>query len=597
MSRNKAQIGMTNYSLTTKSKSRENGELTVALRRLAPLLRGEGRALAVALTAIILNSFASLVGPVIIARIVDGPVAQHNFSSVLSWSWVLLAVYLVGLVASYLQTRSMGGVGRRVLFKLRTALFAKIQDLPLVFFNQNKAGDLISRINNDTDKLNQFFAQALLQFISNTVLILGAGIFLISLNVRLGFATLLPALVVLVITWLMSPWVERQNLKSLQSLGALSGEIQESLDNFKVLVAFNRLDYFRIKFLEVNERNYHSSVSAGIANNVFTPLYAFAYALGQLVALCYGLYLCSTGAFSLGLLIGFLLYVTTFYNSLRQLASVWSSLQQALAGLDRISEVLALENDMKVEVGIVAPPPGSPLLTFAHVDFSYSNGKQVLHDVSLTLEQGRTYALVGPTGGGKTTTALLMARLCDPTAGTVLLDGRDIRSYTPRERSEKIGFILQEPFLFTGTVGENIRYGNPDLLTTTDTELIRILEQNGLHELMGRFSEGLGTPVRAGGESVSLGQKQLIAFMRAALRRPSLLILDEATANIDTVTEQLLQSILDKLPTTTTRVIIAHRLNTIANADAIYFVNGGEVTPAGSLSQAVDLLLHNKRAS
>jgi ATP-binding cassette subfamily B protein len=220
-----------------------------------------------------------------------------------------------------------------------------------------------------------------------------------------------------------------------------------------------------------------------------------------------------------------------------------------------------------------------------------------LKDASFVLQRGRTYALVGPTGGGKTTTASLMARLYDPSSGAVLLDGRDIRSFSPEERTTRIGFILQEPFLFTGTVRDNIAYGNPKYRDLPSAELVEVLRKNNLAELLVRFEQGLDTKVTSSGDSVSLGQKQLIAFMRAALRNPELLILDEATANIDTITEQLLQEILDKLPASTTKVIIAHRLNTIANADEIFFVNAGSIVPAGSMEHAMDMLLHGKRES
>jgi ATP-binding cassette subfamily B protein len=221
----------------------------------------------------------------------------------------------------------------------------------------------------------------------------------------------------------------------------------------------------------------------------------------------------------------------------------------------------------------------------------------VLSDVNFTLEKGKTYALVGPTGGGKTTTASLMARLYDPTTGMIFLNGQDIRTYAPAIRAQKIGFILQEPILFSGTVRENILYGNDTYKELTNDALIKVIHDAGLEALLARFDGGLDAVVATQGDALSLGQKQLIAFMRAVLRDPELLILDEATANIDTVTEQLLEDILKKLPKSTTRVIIAHRLNTIENADEIFFVNGGGITRAGSMEHAVDMLLHNKRES
>ncbi len=324
--------------------------------------------------------------------------------------------------------------------------------------------------------------------------------------------------------------------------------------------------------------------------------------LGQIGVLAYGIYLISVGNFTIGLLISFLLYVNNFYNPLRQLASVWPSLQLALAGLDRISEILTLESNMKVlspeEVNNnLTAGVTSPTLEFKNVFFSYSSGKEILKNINFKLEKGKTYAFVGPTGGGKTTSASLMARLYDPTKGEVYLEGKDIRTYDPDERTKKIGFILQEPFLFTGTVYENILYGNKEHSGYSREQLEEVLKKANLTKLLSRFSEGLDTKISPGGGAISLGQRQLIAFMRAVLRNPDILILDEATANIDTVTEQLLEEILEKLPASTTRVIIAHRLNTIENADEIFFVNAGEVVLAGNMDNAVNMLLHGKRQS
>jgi ATP-binding cassette subfamily B protein len=586
-----------NYALPTEADTKEKGTLLRAWRNLWPLMEGQKHNVLIASVAIVVSSSATLLAPFVIAHAVDTYMVQKNFAGVVSSAGVLLVLYVVALIASYFQTKRMGTLGRSVLFKLRNELFMKVQELPIAFFNQNMTGDLISRINSDTDKLNQFFSQALMQFVGSAFLMLGAGVFLLVLNVKLGIATLLPAFLVFGITQLLSGWVKAKSRAGLQSLGSMSAEIQESLDNFKVIVAFNRLDYFREKFNTANVQNYRASVSSGVASNLFTPIYGLASNLGQLIVLGFGLYLITTGHLTLGLLIGYILYVNSFYTPLRQLATVWSSLQLALASLDRIQDVLVLDSNMPILVdsGPVITP--SPLLEFKDVSFMYPNGKTVLRNLNLTLERGKTYALVGPTGGGKTTTASLMARLYDPTSGVIALDGRDIRTYDPATRSQKIGFILQEPFLFSGTVRDNIVYGNTEYSSATEEVLAAALGDAHLTRLIERFEEGLATKVSANTDRLSLGQKQLIAFMRATLRKPELLILDEATANIDTVTEQLLEEILSLLPTTTTKVIIAHRLNTIQDADEIFFVNGGTVTPAGSMEKAVELLLHGRRES
>jgi len=583
------------YKLENTKAFGSKTSLRAGIKRFVPLVAEERGHIVVALVAMLVSSGATLVAPVIIGRAIDTYIRLKDSRGLLLSALVLLAVYLIGIVGSYTQILTMGGVGRRVLFGLRNTLFTKLQDLPLAFFNENKAGDLISRVNNDTDKLNQFVSQALMQFVGSLFLMTGVAVFVLSLNIRMAIAALLPAIGVFVITKVSSGWVKRKNLKSLQSLGGLSSEIQESLHNFKVIVAFNRMDYFQRKFNVANDANYGASVSAGFANNIFMPLYGFSNHLAQLLVVAYGIILIDSGQLTVGLLIGFLLYVNSFYGPMRQLATVWSSFQLALAGMDRISEVLALESNMPVVSS--GPPQSDAVLEFRNVCFQYPGGKEVLRGVDLTLEKGRAYALVGPTGGGKTTTASLMARLYDPTEGSVFLDGRDIKSVPLAERARKVGYIPQEPFLFTGTVRENIVYGNEDYADYSIEQLATELGKSNLSSLLARFPEGLDSKVTSGGNSISLGQKQLIAFMRATLRKPELLILDEATANIDTVTEQLLEEILDKLPPETTRVIIAHRLNTIDNVDQIFFVNSGGVTLAGSMEHAVDMLLHEKRAS
>ncbi len=565
-----------------------------AIRSLRPLLADETSSLLLASLATICNSLVNLSAPLVIAHIVDAHIASGQFAGVWRYLFILLALYAAGLITSYSQTRLMGRVGQRVLFNLRSKVFHKLQELPVAFFHANKTGDLISRINNDTDKLNQFFSQTLVQFVGSIVIMIGAAIFLLAIELRLAVAALLPALSLLVFSWIVASWVKRRNAAAAASTGELSAEVSESLSNFKAVVAFNRRDFFRQRFAVANEANYRNAIVAGIANNLYMPVFGLASNLAQLVTLVYGIHLITQSQFTIGLLIGCLAYVTNFYNPLRQLASQWANFQVAMAGWDRVLALLQMENDMLAPAAVESDSPAGdqPLLEFRNVSFKYSEDQWILRHVSLELKSGRVYAFVGPTGGGKTTTASLMARLYDPTEGTVLLDGTDIRLLDAAERARRIGFILQEPMLFSGTIRENILYGNAELSRLSTNELARKLEDAGLSALLARFDGGLDCQVAISGNTLSLGQQQLIAFMRAVLRDPDLLILDEATANIDTITEQLLEAILRKLPGHTALVIIAHRLNTIENADEIFFVNGAQITRAdgaGELNFAKEL--------
>lgn len=383
----------------------------------------------------------------------------------------------------------------------------------------------------------------------------------------------------------MSPITRRLSGASLKSLGNLSAESSDSLENFKVVVAFDRQDYFLERFERANQLNYRSALRAGMTNQLFIPTYALCSNLAQLLVLLYGLKLVVEGQLTVGTLIGYLMYVLRFYDPLRQMASLWNTFQTAMAGWDRIHAILGLSTNLAV-VPAAADSQTGPRLEFRQVDFGYNPERPVLTGVEMRLEAGKSYALVGPTGGGKSTTASLMARLYDPDRGEVLLDGLDLRSYQAAERSQKIGFILQEPFLQGGSLRDNFHYANPNYRD-------ELLEEMAMSGLLATFSDGLDTQV----SGLSLGQKQIVAFMRAVLRRPKLLILDEATANIDTVTEAALSTILENLPADTTRVTIAHRLNTIEKAEQIYFINQGRVQLAGSMTEAMAMLREGGRTS
>lgn len=582
-----------NYNLNIEQKT----STKAALKKMLQFMKEEKKNLVIAFIVMALNSGIAMLTPYLIGYTIDHYIQTKLYRGLLTFSGLLLVLFLISAATDYLQTKIMGSIGQRMLYSLRNAVFNKIQSLPIAFFNQNKAGDLISRINNDTDRVNQFFSQSLLQFIDSIFTMTGAAIFLLAIHVELGASALIPAVFILLFVKLISPLVKKKNAASLKSTGALSGEIQEGLGNFKTIVAFNRRDYFRIKFNGANLNNYKAAVGAGLVNTLFIPVFTLFSNIAQLIVLAFGIYLIIQGNFTVGLLISFIAYVQYFYQPLRQLATLWASFQTAMAAWDRISVILNLESDLGQERGEVHTLPGAPLLVFKNVSFHYPKGKEVLHSINFKLEQGKTYAFVGPTGGGKTTNASLMSRLYDPTEGTVFLDGKDLRSYSREELSRKIGFILQEPFLFNGTVRDNILYGHETYKILENEKLIEVLHEEGLVNLVERFENGLDTKIISGGDSMSLGEKQIIAFIRAVLRKPELLILDEATANIDTITEKLLEDILRKLPSSTTKVIIAHRLNTIENADEIFFVNAGEVTAAGDFDHALHLLLEGKRES
>lgn len=582
-------------------------KISESFKGIAKYINGSWAGMSTALFFVLVNSAITIIGPYLIGVATDEYIPSEDLDGLTQSVIILFVLYLIGFAANYLQIYLMGRVGQNVLFRVRNHIFQQIQALPLRFFNANKSGDLIARINNDTEKLNQAFSETLLRFVGQIFVIIGIAIIMLTINPLLGGIAIGMGLILLLVTIFLTPWVRRKNRESLDKNGDLSGQVQEGFRNFKVIVAFGRRDFLRKDFADVNNQAKQAATKSSIANGILAPFYDVGSYIVNIVILLVGIYLISTGSISFGILIAFILYVDRFYQPIRILAQLFTSLQSSLAAWGRISELLDLKSNLLVEADISQEKNTSSVLAFNNVSFKYEDSDSyVIKNVSFDFEKGKTYALVGPTGGGKSTTAKLIARLYDPTKGVVQLDGKNITSYSEEQLGKKIGFILQEPFLFTGTLAENIVYGNSalfneELLQNKEeilhSKIIKVLTQYNLDSFLDFFDEGLKTNISNNSETISLGQKQLVAFIRAILRSPEILILDEATANIDTVTENLLEKIIDSLPNETTKVIIAHRLNTIKKADQIFFVAGDSVKDAGSFENAMELITNNRLVS
>ncbi len=559
-------------------------------------IKGDGWNLIIAFILVIVNSVGGVITPLLIAQALDNYIRNGNIAGLGHIMIILGIIYLVTVFAGYAQGMMMGGVSQRTLFRLRSALFDKLQDLPIAFFNQNKAGDLMSRLNNDTDKLNQFLSESLARFVGTFFVIFGIAIFALVINWKMALVMLAATLFLIIVTKGFSPWIERKNRENLKAVGSMSSSLQENLSNFRVIVAYNKRDYLRSHLDEASKLTFDTALKSGVAGRIFEPIYDFASSIALVAVLAYGLHLISLGQLSIGILVAFVSYTTRFYDPLRTMALIFSSIQLSVAAWSRIRAIFTLDNNLKVID--TSDKAHQFRMELKDVSFGYTADNFVIENANLQFAAGKTYALVGPTGGGKSTLASIMARLYDPTSGTVYLDGKDIRAYLPHDKAQAVSVILQDPILFSGSVADNIRYGNNTLTGVNDADLETMLKSKGFADVIARFPEGLGSAVsQGGGAGLSIGQKQLISFMRALLREPRLLILDEATANIDTVTEAILNKTLEALPKDTTKVIIAHRLNTIKEADEIMFVNGHHVTRAGDFHEAIKLIEHSKRTS
>ena len=588
---------MDTYNYTYKLKHKEKNA-KVSLRGLYTYIRPDRLKLIAAFVCIITTSASNTLSPFLIAHAVDAYIKVGNVQGLLHTVYILIGVFILTLVAGYMQSRLIGGVSQRTLYRLREALFSKLQDLPIAFFNQNKVGDLMSRINNDTDKINKFLSEGIGQFIGVFFSLLGIVYFTMTMHVRLALVMMSITIFLYIVTKLLSLWIRKENTKNLEAVGDFSAALQENLTNFRVVVAYGKRDYVQDHLEKANQATFKTALTAGVGNRIFEPIYDFGGSLALIVVLSYGFYLISHDHITVGILIAFVAYTQKFYDPMRMLATMFGSIQLATAAWGRLQEVFGLENNLThISTETIATKDTAIRLELDDVSFAYEGGVSVIEHASLAFKPACTYALVGPTGGGKSTLASLMAHLYDPTSGIIYLNGKDIRSYSHQEISEQISVILQDPILFTGTVADNITYSNPKLSKLSHEELQQILIEKGFADIMERFDRGLETSISQNGSGLSIGQKQLISFMRAILREPKLLILDEATANIDTVTEVMLGKTLEKLPQDTTKIIIAHRLNTIKEADEIMFVNGRHVTPAGSYEHAISLIAEAKRKS
>ncbi len=601
-----------NYYKLNDEKVEKGVSVFTLVRELNAFIGGFGKKIiilaAIAIVFVLIGSAINVITPDMVGNASQEAIMNRDKDPLLRAVISILVLFVGTSIASYFQILLMGFIGQDILAKLRAKIFQKIQTLPLAFFNENKSGDLISRINNDTDKLNQAFSEVLLRFIGSIFEIGGVAVAMLVINPTLGLFSLSFSLVLFVITTLLGGALNRANKRSLKTTGDLSGEIQESLSNYKVVVAFNRKDYFRDSFKKVNEENKKANAWSGILNNTLTPIYETAGRLALFVVYFIGIHLIMNQTFSFlginfsgtlefGTLVSYSLYVDRFYSPLRMMAQLFSSIQVSLAAWSRISRLLKLENNLTVIKDSSEEDANAALIKFKGISFGYNTESMILKKENLVIEKGKIYALVGPTGGGKSTTAALMSRLYDPNEGEILFKGKNIKSYDRETISTKIGFILQEPFLFDGTILDNVIYSNDKYEGYDEEKMSQLLKDKGLERLLERFPNGLSTEVSNTTDTVSLGQKQLIAFLRVILREPELLILDEATANIDTVTESLLQEILDKLPKETTKIIIAHRLNTISKADEIFFIANGEVSDPVDYSQALALINQTKKNS
>jgi ATP-binding cassette subfamily B multidrug efflux pump len=548
-------------------------------RRLLGELRPYSRSLLLVFALVVVGALSQAGGPWLIGRAIDRYILGDDPARLFRTMALLFGVYVAGTLATRGQIRQVGSVGQRVLASMRERIFERLQRLPLRYFDRHPVGDLMSRVTNDVDTLNQLLSQGITQLLGSLFSLIGIVVAMLILDWRLALVSFAIIPVMLLTNVFFARRARRAFRTTRVTVGDVTAGLQEEIIGVREAQAFNRTAANIERFRERNAANRAANVQAVAITSAFAPAIDVLSTLATAVVIGYGGYLVLTGTLTVGLLTASLIYVQQFFRPILLASQVYTQGQAALAGAERIYNILDEEPEPP-------DPPGAGKLgeiegriQFEDVTFAYDPGRSVLHDVSFNIEPGQTVALVGPTGAGKTTIANLIPRFYDATGGSIRVDGFDVREVERRSLRRRIASVLQEPFLFSGTVAENIRYGRLD---ATQEEIEAAARAVSAHHFITALPHGYDTQLGTGGGTLSGGQRQLVSFARAVLADPRILILDEATSNIDTRTEALIQTALRTLLRGRTSVVIAHRLSTIRNADVILVVESGRVVERGT---------------
>jgi ATP-binding cassette subfamily B protein len=562
-------------------------EARKVVRRLLKMLRPERWGIVVAGLVLMAQAAALLAGPFLVRYGIDNGLPHGSFKGDAAALNRAVIFYLIaavlGLVFGRLAIVLVARLGEGFLRRLRNQLFGHMMNLSLDYYDQEKTGRVVARMTSDIDAMEELLSQGLVLFVQNVFLFTGAVILLLILSwqLALGILVIVPPL------FFASRWFRRVSNKGyLEVRDRIStnlSTLQESLEGVRVVQAFGREKAFTAKFQKTNEDQYEANMYTTKISAKYFPVVEYSGVLGTAVIIGYGGWLETKGIVTIGTISAFILYLNNVFEPINQLSQLYNVVQSAGAALQKIFEVLDTKPTVKQRTGAVDLPKASEI-EVDDVTFAYADNEPVLHDVSLSVGAGERLALVGPTGAGKSTLAKLIARFYDPVEGEVRVGGVDLRDATFQSLRHRIVVVPQEGFLFAGNLRDNVRVGRPE---ASDEEVADALRALGLYERFAAFPEGLDTEVRERGSRLSAGERQLISLARAALADPTILILDEATSNLDPGTEHQVEQALERLTDGRTVVVVAHRLSTAARADRIAVINDGVLAELGTHEELV----------
>lgn len=556
-----------------------------ALLRLLPYLKPFKTALWIVLASVIVYTVLGLIGPYLMGVAIDRFIAGKDPAGLGRVSLLMLLVYLLSNIFQGISNWIMAGVSQRALKQVRTDLFARLQVLSIGFFDRNPAGELMSRLTNDIDAINQAVSQNVTALFASVLSLVGILVAMFILNAWLALATLVVVPITVWFTDFVAVYTRRGFRDLQRNLGEMNSVMEESISGAKVIKAFRRNDSVVAAFREKNQAVFNAGVYANSYALLLMPLTNVIGNIFVIVLAGLGGWLALRDLVSVGIIATFINYGRNFIQPVRQLANMYNAIQAALAGAERVFEII----DTPVEIPDAAD--ARPLDTvrgqvqFDHVKFGYLPDVPIIKDLSLEARAGQTVALVGPTGAGKTTIINLLTRFYEIQSGSICIDGKDIRQVPKADLRRKLGLVLQDTFLFSDTVMENIRFGR---LEASDKECIHAAELADADHFIRQLPQGYQTVLSERASNLSQGQRQLLAIARAILANPAILILDEATSSVDTRTEARIQKSLLRLMEGRTSFVIAHRLSTIRDADKVVVIDQGRIVEQGTHQELLD---------
>ena len=556
----------------------------VLFKRMIDYITSQRKETVWLVVAIIASTIINLLPPYLYSLAIDRYIDQLDTRGLYILGVGFVAVYLLIFVTQFVQQYLINWLGSRLELNMRMDMFKHLQRLSLDYYARNEVGSIVSRGTNDVDKITELITSGVANVIADLLTLVGIIAIMLWMNWWLSLITfsVIPLMVTFLYIW--GRRVRKVYRETRKTIASVSAKMEESVSGMKEIQSYSREGETRREFQRINRDNMEANVQAGQVMSASWPAVSVFTAIGNFLVLWYGGGTVMTGALSVGVLFGFMGYLGRFFMPIQDLSGFWNSVQSALAAAERVFDIMDTPEGITDKPDAVDLPRLEGHISYENMSFRYEDDTPVLTDINLDIPANSTVALVGPTGVGKTTMINLLYRFYDPQKGAVKVDGYDLRDIKLASLRNQMAVVLQDNFLFAGTIMENIRYGN---LNATDDEIIEVAQTVGAHEFIEKLPEGYQTEVRERGGRLSVGQRQLISLARALLADPRILIMDEATSSIDAYTELIIQQALDRIFQNRTSIIIAHRLSTVRNADMIIVLEKGQIAEKGSHQELI----------